>query len=99
MSNRTDWDVLAEEILTDYYGNTEEARSERLKKRIETELHDAFVAGQEDEMGFDFPGYPIYFSANDRVVLDIRNDLDLSVVKSILKARDEAKAKLEGVGQ
>ena len=43
MTNRTDWPELARE-LQDIFGFNGEAR-----RRIETELHNAFVAGQEAE--------------------------------------------------
>jgi hypothetical protein len=52
MSNRTDWPELIEEVLT-YHGldlmsvDAEEDWLEELRKRLQTELHNAFVAGEE----------------------------------------------------
>jgi hypothetical protein len=46
MSNRTDFDNVAQELCEALFLEDESGRS---RKRIETELHDAFVAGQEHE--------------------------------------------------
>lgn len=46
MSNRTDFDNVAQELCEALYLEDESGRS---RKRIETELHDAFVAGQEQQ--------------------------------------------------
>ena len=99
MSNRTDWKELALEILTDYYDNTDECQAYcKLKERVEKELHSAFVAGQENPLNSTpCGGYPIHLSIDGRVVLNIRNDEHLAIVKRILEVRDEAKAKLEGL--
>jgi len=48
MSNRTDWKALAREITEEHFDSgTTTAAYENMLKRIETELHNAWVAGQE----------------------------------------------------
>jgi hypothetical protein len=48
MSNRTDWARLSEEIANDLFdGGTTKSAYAAMQSRIEAELHNAFVAGQE----------------------------------------------------
>lgn len=49
MSNRTDFNNVATEVMEYFFSEEECVLHAELGKRIETELHDAFVAGQEHE--------------------------------------------------
>jgi len=52
MSNRTDFDALAEELLEQFDCMTEDGSGrDARQERLEAELHNAFVAGQESERG------------------------------------------------
>lgn len=47
MSNRTDWEELSKEIVDSTWDASPNEYRAELRKRIETELHDAYVAGRE----------------------------------------------------